>query len=242
MQGAATSNWRIIAVLGWLASGGAGWLTAAEATSPVAVTHAVLVHGIWQNNVIGLGNMRREFENRGVTCLVPSLKPCDGRDGLKPLAEQLKSEVDREFGPTRRFVLVGFSMGGLVGRSYLQDLGGAARCDALITIATPHHGTLMAGLYPGKGALEMRPGSAFLRRLESGERRLGNMPLVSYRTPFDMVIVPTESSVWEPAENVEIPCPAHPLMTCSPTLLANLLERLKCPEEGGTRLPARVRP
>lgn len=205
-------------------------LHAGEAPPPM--THAVLVHGIWQSQGRGFVMLRRDLEKRGVTCLVPSLKPADGRDGLVPLAEQLRREVDEAFGPDRRFVLISFSMGGLVSRVYLQDLGGAERCESFITISTPHHGTEMAHLHYGKGAAEMRPGSVFLSELEVGEDRLAGMPIVSYRTPYDLVIVPATSSEWQLAENVEIPCPLHPMMTASRKVRSDILRRFQYPAGG----------
>jgi len=240
MTSARAKRWRIFRATGLAAALWGGTLSAGEKVVPIRLTHAVLVHGIWQSNSTCFGALRRNLESRGVTCLVPSLKPTDGRDGLRPLAVQLKQAIDRGFGPGQRFVLVGFSMGGLVGRTYLQDLGGAARCDGLFTIATPHHGTRMAALWLGKGAAEMRPGSEFLRHLAAGERRLGKMPLVSYRMPIGVVIVPSENALWAPAENVEIRCPLHTLMTCSPRLMADMLARLDCPAKGDA-WPAAVR-
>lgn len=194
------------------------------------MTHAVLVHGIWQSKGRCFGLLRKDLEKRGVTCLVPSLKPADGRQGIAMLAFQLRKEIDASFAPDQRFVLIGFSMGGLVSRLYLQDLGGAARCDGLITISTPHHGTDMAQLHYGQGAAEMRPGSVFLHELKLGEDDLGDMPIVSYRTPFDAVIVPNESSLWDRADNVEIPCPLHPMMTSSRNLRQDVLRRFSYPD------------
>jgi triacylglycerol lipase len=193
------------------------------------MTHAVLVHGIWQNEGRCFGLLRKDLEKRGVTCLVPSLKPADGREGIATLAFQLRKEIDGTFGPDQHFVLIAFSMGGLVSRLYLQDLGGAARCDTLITISTPHHGTEMAKFHYGQGAAEMRPNSVFLHELRLGETILGEMPIISYRTPFDAVIVPCESSLWDRAENIEIPCPLHPMMTRSRKLRRDILRRFSYP-------------
>lgn len=194
------------------------------------MTHAVLVHGIWQSEARCFGLMRRDLEKRGVTCVVPSLKPADGREGLGTLALQLRREIDEALGSDPNFVLIGFSMGGLVSRLYLQDLGGAERCDAFITISSPHHGTRAAHLHYGQGAAEMRPGSVFLNDLALGERRLGDIPIISYRTPFDAVIVPSESSIWDRADNVEIPCPLHPMMTASRQVRDDILRRFEYPK------------
>lgn len=203
---------------------------AAPVWQPVRAEHVVLVHGIWQNETTSFGRLRRSLEARGVRCISPSLKPADGRDGLEIMALQLQEEIEHHLPQDSRFVVVAFSMGGLVARSYLQDLGGASRCDALVTLSTPHHGTRTAFLHYGKGAAEMRPGSVFLNELESGQSRLGGMPILSYRTPLDLIIVPSTSSLWERAVNVEVPVLLHAGMTSSAKVIRDLLTRFEFPE------------
>lgn len=185
----------------------------------------VLVHGILENGV-SFESLRKRLVNHGIQCHVPQLKPNDARHGIDQLAETLKEDIDKEFGPKDRFAIVGFSMGGLVSRYYLQNLGGAERCDAFITVSSPHHGTNMAYAYPGKGARQMRPGSPFLKNLADTEDRLGDIPLVSYRTPMDLIILPTESSVWKRAENHSHPVILHPLMLHSKFVLDDIEKRM----------------
>jgi triacylglycerol lipase len=197
------------------------------AREPVPPTQRVVfVHGIFQPGNWAFGTLRRRLEAQGVECMAPSLKPCDGRDGLEKLAAQLKSEIHQRFGPREHFSIVAFSMGGLVSRYYLQELDGAKRCDRFITLATPHHGTNIAWLYGGEGARQMRPGSEFLARLQQSENRLGKMPVSSFRTPYDLVILPATNSVWERAENAEFPVIAHPLMTRSNEVVSAVEQRL----------------
>lgn len=212
---------------------------AGDAISPLApARRVVLVHGIFQNDWRCFGFLRHDLEKRGVQCLVPHLKPSDGRDGLPALADQLKREIDATFGD-ERVVVIGFSMGGLVSRYYLQELGGAKRCEAFFSISTPHHGTQVANLGYGEGARQMRPGSDFLTTLEKSEHRLGKMPVVSYRTPADLIILPSSSSVWARAENLSIPCPLHPLMTFSPRVRRDIIERLGLPPSQAPDEPVR---
>lgn len=90
----------------------------------------------------------------------------------------------------------------------------------------------MAYTYPGKGARQMRPGSPFLRKLEETEHRLGDMPVVSYRTPMDLIILPTESSVWKRAENHSHPVLLHPLMLHSKPVLDDIEKRLVVEKAG----------
>lgn len=195
-------------------------------TRKIPAKRVVLVHGIFQTQWRCFGFLRKDLEKRGIECLTPSLKPADGRAGLPVMAAQLKREIDARFGPDERLVVIGFSMGGLISRHYLQELGGAKRCDAFFTISSPHHGTEMAHLFYGEGARQMRPGSGFLRQLAKTEDRLGDIPVVSYRTPADLIILPSTSSRWDRAENLSIPCPLHPLMTFSPRVRKDILGRL----------------
>ena len=186
----------------------------------------VLVHGFLENG-FAFNTLRKRLERQGYECLVPRLTPSDGRGGLEALAEGLKRDIDSAFGPNEPIRVVGFSMGGVVSRYYLQKLGGAVRCEKFFTISSPHNGTHAAWFYPSKGVQQMRPGSEFLTDLDETAHTLGKMPVVSYRTPLDLIILPASSSIWERAENFDFPVLLHPLMLSSPRVLADLEKRLR---------------
>ncbi|MBB5352656.1 triacylglycerol lipase [Haloferula luteola] len=201
-----------------------------QAWQPVEARQIVLVHGIWQNESLSFGRLRTQLEKAGIPCISPSLKPADGRDGLEPMAQQLQQSIDEQWGPESHFVVVAFSMGGLISRYYLQELGGAERCDAFVTLSTPHHGTQMAFFHYGLGAAEMRPESPFLHQLQKSADQLTGIPLLSYRAEQDWVIVPRESSIWEPAVNIELPVYLHPSMPKASCFIADFLTRFEFPE------------
>lgn len=185
----------------------------------------VLVHGFLDTGSV-FRRMKARLEGQGAVCLVPRLRPNDGRGGLAPLAERLKCDIDEAFGATTPIRVVAFSMGGLVARHYLQLLGGATRCDQLLTISSPHQGTRSAWLYPSKGARDMRPGSAFLGRLQATEESLRGVELISYRTPLDLMILPSTSSIWAPALNLDFPVLLHPLMLSDRDVLSDVERRI----------------
>ena len=185
----------------------------------------VLVHGIFDTGS-KFKVLQPYLEARGHTCLAPSLTPNDGRDGLPALAEQLKAEIDAAFGPEEPFALVGFSMGGLISRWYLQELGGHARVDPFVAIAAPMQGTIWAYGYPGDGAKQMRPGSDFLAQLGASVHRLDRLNLLAYWTPYDAVIVPQASADWALADSRRIPALCHPCMLWHEDLLADLAAQL----------------
>jgi triacylglycerol lipase len=189
------------------------------------VRKIVLVHGFLENGN-SYQTMRRRLEKQGIACFVPKLRPCDGRGGLEALAQQLKQDIEATYGKDQPISIVAFSMGGLISRIYLQDLGGATRCEKFFTISSPHHGTMAAWIYPSKGAEQMRPGSELLRGLQKTESKLGDIPVVSYRTPLDLVILPASNSVWDRAENIAYPALLHPLMLTSNALLTDIEKRL----------------
>ena len=189
------------------------------------VERVVMVHGIFEDGK-AFDSLKRRLEYHGIECYVPQLKPADGRGGLENLAQGLQRDIDKEFGKKESFGMIAFSMGGLVSRYYLQELGGADRCETFMTISTPHHGTKIAHAYPTKGAQQMRPGSEFLHKLEASENKLKDIPIVSYRTPLDLVIIPTDSSVWDRAENRSYHVALHPLMLHTKPVLDDIEKRL----------------
>jgi len=52
------------------------------------------------------------------------------------------------------------------------------------------------------------------------------MPVVSYRTPLDLIILPPTSSVWDRAVNIEHPALLHPMMVTSNTVISDIEKRL----------------
>ena len=199
----------------------------ASKASPAPKGKVVLIHGIFDTG-IGLPSLYQAIVNDGYECFMPSLKPVDGRDGLEPLARQLKEEINQKWGTSSKFSLVAFSMGGLISRYYLQELGGASRCQGLYTIATPHNGSYVAYLYPGRGTTQMRPESEFLLKLKLSEHLYDSLeiPITSYRSAVDIVMIPLKSPVWQGSDNVRLWSPIHPALLWDKNLHRDLLRRL----------------
>jgi triacylglycerol lipase len=170
--------------------------------------------------------MQPFLEARGHQCLAPSLAPNDGRDGLEPLAAQLGRAIDAAWGADATCALIGFSMGGLISRIYLQELGGHRRVDRFFAISVPMAGSAWSWLHGSAGVRQMRPGSALLRRLDAGVDCLEGLALYSYWTPLDAVIVPPTSSVWPPARNRRIWAGCHPCMLWNRELLEDIAGHL----------------
>lgn len=171
----------------------------------------VLVHGIYDTGAV-FDTFATKLREQGYEVIQPDLVPNNASVGLDKLAMQVKYAIDKAYGPQSMVHIVGFSMGGLVSRHYLQKLGGAARCATFITISSPHHGSMLSYLSWGEGITHMRPGSTFIRDLEQGDEVLKHMILRSYWTSYDLMIIPAHSSVWAPAVNIHVPVLLHPWM------------------------------
>ena len=169
----------------------------------------ILVHGIHSDSR-DMTRMARHLRAEGCEVFTPDLSPNRGQATIEELAKQLADFTTKHVKRGRKFDLVGFSMGGLVSRYYVQRLGGERQVAHLITIAAPHHGTVFARLHPGAGATEMRRDSAFLRELATDNAKLASVKFTCFYTPLDLVVVPASSSVMPQARNVRVWASLHP--------------------------------
>ena len=160
----------------------------------------VLIHGIHSTGR-DMERLARHLRSQGREVLVPTLTLNGGQAPIEDLARQLADYAVREM-HGRRFDLVGFSMGGLVSRYYLQRLGGLAHVHRFVTLATPHQGSQLARLGHLPGWVQMRPGSEFLRDLARDAGSLRRVKFTSLYTPLDTIIVPARSSEVPEACNI----------------------------------------
>ncbi|WP_028766481.1 esterase/lipase family protein [Shewanella fidelis] len=161
----------------------------------------VLVHGIFNTGHV-MRVLQKRIQAAGHECFSPTISPFDGRLGIEHAAANLSEQIDAFFGCDSEITLIGFSMGAIVSRYYLQYLGGATRVRQFFSLAAPHHGSYLAYLpYPSKGIKQLRPNSELLLQLASSESQLKKVKLYSYRTPIDFTIVPSSSSIWRVADN-----------------------------------------
>lgn len=191
---------------------------ARAADEPRAGRWVVLVHGI-HDSARSMRWVGRRLEQRGWTVRAVSLRPNDGSVTFEAMAGQLSRFVEAEVPAGEKCDVVGFSMGGLVARCYLQELGGGARVRRLVTLSTPNHGTAWAWLSGRAGVRQMRLGSNWLERLNADPRALERYDYTSIYTPLDLTIIPANSSRMPCAHNVIVWAPVHFLMVRLPTPL-----------------------
>jgi pimeloyl-ACP methyl ester carboxylesterase len=102
-----------------------------------------------------------------------------------------------------RVALVGHSMGGLVGRAYLRRHGGG-KVSTLMTLGTPHHGSIHAWMFPGTSLAQLRPGNAWLAELNRAAVAPGGARVVSLWSWHDSMVAPQTSARLDGAENIAL--------------------------------------
>lgn len=184
----------------------------------------LLVHGIWNRAEI-FTVLKAYLEANGHTVYTLSMTPNNGDAPLERLADQVAAFADSAL-PQQRFNLVGFSMGGLVSRYYVQHLGGLSRIEKFVTISTPHLGTLLALGSNRLGVRQMRPDSDFIKALNQHKDCLKAVEFYSFWTPFDLLILPPWSSLIGVGRARQLLVPSHNRMIRDQTGLAAIAHAL----------------
>jgi pimeloyl-ACP methyl ester carboxylesterase len=165
---------------------------------PVILVHGVLVNdGVWFT-------MRRYLARQAVGAIYTiNYGPPYG--DIEHFAEQLGAKIEAVCAATgaARVVLVGHSMGGLVARAHLRQRG-PARIERIITIGTPHHGSVFARGVVGRCLAQMRPGNAWLAELNRDETKPPPVPITSIWSRHDSLVAPQASGELACAENVAV--------------------------------------
>lgn len=167
----------------------------------IHATPVVLVHGYFHNRS-GFVVLSRELRRRGFRWVHGmNYNPIGG--SVPDLAERFGRYVDdiRKVSGSQRVHLVGHSLGGVIARWYVEELGGHKYVDTCVTIGTPHNGTLAAYLGFGQAAKDMRPGSDVIKALEAG-LRTKRTTYVNLYSDLDFLIVPPSSAVLPDQPNV----------------------------------------
>jgi triacylglycerol lipase len=150
--------------------------------------------------------------------------------GIDELAVKLADEIERQLGATQCFDFFGFSMGGLIGRYYLQRLGGAARMRRFVTLATPHRGSWTARLMPSRPALaQMYPDSDFLTDLNQDLTVLAEHDFLAFWTPFDLSVTPPYHCYLPSLPSVRLYSPFHATLLRDPIVLREVVKTFSVP-------------
>jgi triacylglycerol esterase/lipase EstA (alpha/beta hydrolase family) len=197
---------RLLVVVAVLAATLVAIVSPAPASAAPRKDPVVIVPGFTTGPVVATGYLplRDRLRRAGYDATLISY-PDYGLGDIRTNSARLASTVAAVKARTgaARVDLVSHSMGGLVSRYYVKDLGGAAHVDSLIMLGTPNYGTNLAnvaefltfGSCIGITSCEqMARGSSFLHALNAGDDTIGNVRYTSIATKVDLVVTPYTTS------------------------------------------------
>jgi pimeloyl-ACP methyl ester carboxylesterase len=158
-----------------------------------AGTPIILMHGVIDNRSV-FTLLKRALRRRGFGRIITvNYSPLS--DDIRGVAKRLDRVVEDVVHRTgyERVHVVGHSMGGLIGRYYVQRMGGDARAHTLVTLGSPHAGTLPATWVPHPIARQMRPDSDIVAEFAQPAPECRTR-ILSVWSDLDMMIVPKSSA------------------------------------------------
>jgi hypothetical protein len=168
-------------------------------------------------------------------CATVNLEPVFG--AVDRYAESVHAAVERlrSASGAERVTLVCHSMGGLAARAYLRAHGHHA-VGRVVTIDTPHHGTLFARLGHGDNSRQMRLACDYVRRLAQSDEPV---EFICFASHHDNLVVPRDGQILACAEAIWFERIGHLAMTDNDQVLRKLIEVVERPLPVASKVSAR---
>ena len=207
-----------------------------------AALPVLLLHGVGCNAGVWTGLKHHlETEALGPVYALSYGPPLAPIASFAPQVAAKIAQIVADTGATR-VAIVCHSMGGLVARAYLRRYGGG-HVQRLITIGTPHAGSLHAWMMHGQSLADMRPRSEFLEAINASSDHLDGVPMVSLWSWHDSMVTPQTSSSVDWADNIVLSGIAHNALLNNREVWRCVAEELRKARAAiATDAPAGVRP
>ena len=198
----------------------------------------VLVHG-YKDDATIFRPLESHLSEMGLKTYAVTLAPSDCSVPLETLAQQLYAFIAASFPVNQQLDFVGFSLGGIVARYYVQRMGGLARTGRFLAVATPHHGTWTAFASSLPAAIQLRPHSSFLRDLNADAMRLAEIQFTSLWSPLDLMILPSFNSRLPVGKNLAVWTLRHQWLITGRRGIGAIAKQLTA---GNRKLPSPTQP
>ena len=187
-----------------------------------------LIHGLWNNPKL-FEKLIKNIKEDDYELHIPHLPHKFGKTPLKSLARDLDSKIVELVGPEIEIDIVGFSMGGLISRFWLQNYDGFLRTKRFFTIGTPHFGTYTAQIIPSilmPGIAEMKRGSSLLSQLNNDLTSLEKVECTSFFTKWDLMSFPGWQSKLPIGDSYHLPVMTHKELITNSSSLDILAQKI----------------
>ena len=151
-----------------------------------------MIHGLWNTSSI-FSNITSKLDDIGIEYFAPTLNHSYGMTSILDLTNKLNKLILEKYGLEKELDILGFSMGGIIGRYWIKKFNGYKRTRQFITIGSPHNGTLTSQLVPKvpfRGISEMKINSYLLRELSKSDYLLSGIDCISFFTYWDLMVFP----------------------------------------------------
>ncbi|MGL6134890.1 MAG: lipase family alpha/beta hydrolase [Prochlorococcaceae cyanobacterium] len=202
-----------------------------ERASSPAPPPLVLVHGLWDTPGL-FRRLEKQLEGSRDPVLVPHLPHGLGERPVIELAKELGQAVEARFGPEQEVDVLGFSLGGVIARSWIQLQGGRRRTRRFISVGSPQQGSLLALPWPRRWlstVADLRPGSPLLQRLNDDPAGLEGVACTSFWCLSDQMVVPSWTGVLPVGPKHQLPVWHHQQLITSPAGLEPIVKELLRP-------------
>nr|WP_254977236.1 alpha/beta hydrolase [Cyanobium sp. ATX 6A2] len=191
----------------------------------------VLVHGLLDTPAV-FNALKRELGNRRQPLLIPALPLRLGATPVLEAAALLGSHIEAAFGIEQPVDLLGFSMGGVIARAWIQLRGGQRRTRRFISVGSPQQGTLTAQPWPSRllaGIADLKWGSPLLQQLNANCDSLCRIECHSFYSGLDLVVLPGWRAVLPVGARTMLPVLTHPQLLRDPAAIGPLARELLRP-------------
>ena len=191
----------------------------------------VLVHGLLDTPAVFDG-LKRELGGGRQPLLIPALPLRLGRTPVMEVAELLGGHIEAAFGSREPIDLLGFSIGGVIGRAWIQLFGGHRRTRRFISVGSPQQGTLTALPWPARlfgGIADLKAGSTLLERLNGNLDPLRRIECHSFYSALDLAVLPGWRAVLPVGARTMLPVLTHPQLLRDPAAIRPLAQELLRP-------------
>ncbi len=188
----------------------------------------ILIHGLWNTSDI-FSSIALKLDEIGIEYFAPTLNHEFGMTSIVDLANLLNELVLEKYGYEKELDILGFSMGGIIGRYWIQRLNGYKRTRRFITIGSPHKGTIASQLipkYPFRGISEMKINSLLLRELSRSDYLLNGINCISFFTNWDLMVFPGWRANLNSGEKISLKIYKHKNLVRNQDAVDKIIKRI----------------
>ena len=188
----------------------------------------ILIHGLWNTADI-FSSITSKLDELGIEYFAPTLKHKYGMTSIVDLTYLLNDLILEKYGLEKELDILGFSMGGIIGRYWIKKFSGYKRTRRFISVGSPHKGTLASQLvpnYPFKGISEMKINSFLLKELSNYDYLLNSINCISFFTYWDLMVFPGWRANLNSGEKISLKIYKHKNLVRNPLAVEIIIKRI----------------